>query len=187
MTTTNTDKARRKEWQVHSLHSDMMSLLEASGGELTPEVEALEARVAESAQDLAELGASTLLHARAMQDAVAAEVKRLGDLREYFRRIEGLSKRWLRIAGAELGDKFEAGTRLVRLQRPPARLAGGPPSRSDGWVVEGGPEVDALADLGLAEWGIRPDRRAILAEIKKGAEVLDYAVEVPAEKVVVVK
>jgi|GEM_PF-5424945 len=188
MKTKQTQKdARRLDWRIHSLNREMMALLEESGGEFTPEVEALEARLVEKAEALGELGAAMKVYARQMQEVVAAESKRLRESRDYYRRVEGVAERFCRIAAREMGvDKYEAGTFRVSLRTPPVRLVGGPAVGSDGWA-DGGDESLGLVGRGLGRLGVKPDRNAILAEVKKGAEVLDYAAERPAEKTVVVK
>ena len=180
-------EARRLDWRIHSLNREMMALLEESGGEFTPEVEALETRIAEKAEALGELGASMKVHARQMQEVVAAEAKRLKDTRDYYRRVEGVAERFCRIAAREMGvSKYEVGTFRVSLRTAPERLVGGPEVDSAGWA-DGSDENAWLVENGWGRLGVRPDRKAILAEVKKGAEVLDYAAERPAERTVVVK
>ncbi len=185
------DGARRKEWQLYKLNADMMTALEESGGEFTPEVEAIEARIAESAHDLAEMGVNLSAHAEAQIETIKKESQRLAARTRYMRRLEGLAKRWLRIAEAELGSRFDVGTFSVSLSKPAPVLKGGPATRSDGWhEVGGNAQSSWVADLvsrGLARHGIRFDRTAVLAAVKKGDEVLDFRAERPAERTVTIK
>ena len=179
MTDTKT-QARRKDWQIYKLHADMHSALEASGGELTPEVEAIEARIAENATELAELGATTTKHAKAMQVMVAEEQRRIAEIKAYWVRVEALGKRWCRIAAAELGERFEVGVHTIRLQRAPARAV-------QVWEALDVEQRDELLSLGLGRLDFAPDRRRILAALKAGQDVPGFVLETSAEKVVVVK
>jgi hypothetical protein len=173
-------QARRKDWQIFKLNSDMHAALEESGGELTPEVEALEARIAENATELAELGASTVKHAKAMQYAVTDEQKRLADIKAYWVRVEALGKRWCRIAAAELGEKIEVGVHTIRLQRAPARAV-------QVWEALEAEQRDELLKMGLGRLDFSADKRRILAALKAGQDVPGFVLEKHAEKVVVVK
>lgn len=180
MTTDTKTQARRKDWQIYRLNADMHSALEESGGELTPEVEALEARIAENATELAELGATTVKHAKAMQAAVGDEQRRLADIKAYWARVEALGKRWCRIAAVELGEKIEVGVHTIRLQRAPARAVMTAETLGHG-------DEDGLLRLGLGRVDFTPDRRRILAALKAGQDVPGFVLETSGEKVVVVK
>lgn len=194
MTRDTKKRASYAAHQIHGCNAEMMALLEDSGGEVTPEVIALETELAKQADELGRAGASLKLHARSGRDALAAERERLRELSAYYDRLEGYADRCIRIAAHEMGDvsSFSTGSHLVSLRKKPARLVGGPPVGSDGWARWPGgealvPEMTALVDRGLADWGMKPDRKAILASLKSGDDVLDYAVEQPTEKSVVVK
>jgi hypothetical protein len=172
--------ARRAEWRVHNLQADYMPALEESGGEFTAEVEEIETRLAKNADELALAGVSLRAHAKAMAEVCKAEKQRLGELSTYWAKLEGVAVRWIRIAAAEKGDRFEAGTFRVSLQKPRASVV----------AVNEGPTPDeqrCLVESGLAVFEFRASKSAIGAELKKGAEVPGYMLEYPAEKVVVVK
>jgi hypothetical protein len=172
--------ARRAEWRVHNLQADYMLALEESGGEFTAEVEEIETRLAKNADELALAGVSLRAHAKAMAEVCKAEKQRLGELSTYWAKLEGVAVRWIRIAAAEKGDRFEAGTFRVSLQKPRASVV----------AVNEGPTPDeqrCLVESGLAVFEFRASKSAIGAELKKGAEVPGYMLEYPAEKVVVVK
>ena len=190
----NAKQAKRLDWRIHNLNAEMMAALEESGGEFTPEVGAIEARLMKDVDAFAELGAGMKVYAKQMLGMVAEEVKRLGAMKSYLRKVEGMGDRALRIAGAEKEEtSFDAGKYRVTLRTPQVQLTGGPRTRSDGWISAAEVDDATFADLStrstteLVTLGFRPDRRAILAEVKKGAEVLDYAAERPVEKTVTVK
>ncbi len=174
------DGARRKEWQLYELNEDMMAALEESGGEFTPEVEAIEARIAENADELAELGVNLRAHARSMQDACKTEKQRVDGIRRYAERLEGLAVRWLRVAAAEKGDKFEVGTFRVRLQKAPPRVVtvNEAPSAEEG---------DRLVALGLAWKELKVVKSAVRKHLKAGFDAPGYMLEYPSEKTVVVR
>lgn len=174
------DGARRKEWQLYKLNADMMAALEESGGEFTAEVEAIEARIAENADELAELGVNLRAHARSMQDACKTELQRVGGIRRYAERLEGLAVRWLRVAAAEKGDKFEVGTFRVRLQKAPPRVV-----TVNEWPSA--EEQDILVRSGLGCFSFKPLKPSIAKELKAGHEVPGYMLEYPSEKTVVVR
>lgn len=179
-------QARRAEYMVHAVQSEMLALLEETGGEFTAEVQALEDRLAKNVNELAHLGATMKLHAKAQRQVAKDEIARLKGIVEFYDRLEGAAERWCRIAAHEMGvTKYEAGPHIVSLRKKPARLVGGPDVGSDGWATS--EEAGVLVRLGLGVAGIRPDRRAILAELKSGGDVLNYAVDEPTEKSVVVK
>lgn len=191
-------QARRAEWDLYECNARMMELLEESGGEVTPEVEALELRIAEDVDALALLGASVHAHADDMLDLVIpAREAALSQRRAYYRRLKGWAKGILRKAAAAKGgvSKFEAGTYAVSFRKPAEKLLGGPAVRSDGWVDAPSKEAILLADLGLAKHGVKPDRTALLVALKSGKDdsttelikSLDYVVGRPAEKTVSVK
>lgn len=175
------DAARHAEWKIHNLEADMMLALEESGGELTPEVEALEAKIAENADALADAGVRLRAHAKAMAGVCKEEKRRIDDARRYWERVEGLAVRWLRIAAREKGERFEVGSFRVRLQAAPPRAVHG--------FLDGlPPEVESeLCASGLGRFDFKPDLRAIASELKKGAEVPGYSLEYPEEKTVVVR
>ncbi len=192
----DTQQAARLDWRIHNLNAEMMAALEESGGEFTPEVEAIETRLMKDVDAFAELGAAMKVYARQMQGMCKEERKRIKAIEDHFRKVEGIGDRMLRIAGAQREEtSFEVGKYRVSLRTPQVQLTGGPRTRSDGWVSASEVDDKTFAELStmsanpkaLASLGWKPDRKAILAEVKKGAEVLDYAAERPTEKTVVVK
>lgn len=193
----DTTQARSIAERVHDLDAEMMAALEDSGGELTPEVEAIEARLMKDADALGLFGAQAHEHAEAMlENVISRERNRLDECARYYKRLLGLAKRWCRIAAQAKGvSRFEAGTFRVSLSKPRVKLVGGPRTRSDGWVSASEVDDETFAELSsmsadpkaLASLGWKPDRKAILAEIKQGGEVLDYAAKRPEEKTVTVK
>lgn len=173
-------QARRADWKIHDLNAEMMAALEDSGGEYTPEVEAIEAKMGQCAQDLALLGAKTRVYARQMQDLCRAEKRRLDDTRAFFERLESAAVRWLRLAATELGNSFDAGAYRVRLQAAPPRAVLAAATLP--------PEVERdLNTLRLGHYTFKPDLRAIAKCLKDGQDVPGYRLEYPQERTVVVR
>lgn len=187
-------KAARLDWRIHNLNVELMTELEESGGEYTPEVQAIETRLSKDVDAFAELGAGMKVYAKQMQLVVSAERKRLEAMSGYLRKVEGMGDRILRIAGAEKEETtFGAGKYRVTLRTPVVKLEGGPRTRSDGWVSAAEVDDATFADLStrstteLVALGFKPNRKAILAEVKKGEEVLGYVAKRPEEKTVTVR
>jgi len=176
MSTTAND-ARRAEWRLHNLKPTYMAALEESGGEFTPEVQALEDELVGNADDLAEAGVGLRAHARGMQELCKAEKRRIDDAARYWAKLEGLAVRWIRIAAQEKGNRFEVGTFRVSMQKPRSRVEGEVPSGQE----------DALVARELARFEFKLDRVAIGNELKKGAEVPGFELVTPTERTVVVK
>ncbi len=169
--------ARRAERQLYSLEPAYMAALEESGGEFTPEVEALEEEMMANVDTLAEQGVGLRAYARGMQDLCKAEKRRIDDASRYWSKLEGLAVRWIRIAAKEKGNRFEVGTFRVSMQKPRSRVEG---DASEG-------AEDELVARRLARFEFKPDRVAIGRELKKGAEVPGFELVTPTERTVVVK
>ena len=69
----NAKQAKRLDWRIHDLNAEMMAALEESGGEFTPEVGAIEARLMKDVDAFAELGAGMKVYAKQMLGMVAEE------------------------------------------------------------------------------------------------------------------
>lgn len=168
---------RSAEFRVYRTDNALNALLEKTGGEVTPEVEALEDELAKDQDSLAEIAVGMVKDADAEMAKATAERARLGKVTKYQERRKARGRHLLRRVAEERGVKsYAVGAFKVRLQPPGAR------------VVEDGSAFDEedLVFCGLARFEYKPDRKAILAELKKGAEVPGWALEYPTERTVVV-
>ncbi len=174
---TNEDKARRLDWRIYKTSAELDAALEESGGEVTPEIEAIEARLAEDADALGELGAAMTRDAKAQQGVAKAEEKRVREARAFQERRESYGRRLVRLALEAKGE------RKARFGTFGAHMAKG---RERAVVVdEFSPEELRDRGLGRFETTFKPDAKAIAFELKSGGEVKGYALERGPETVVV--
>lgn len=185
MTSTKNAKksASKLEWRIYQHEGRMMDLLQESGGEVTEEVEALEAEMAKDVESMVSLALDLRGKARMMVGECKKEAERIKNVRARWERVELLSKRWLRKANELTGaDAIECGTYTVRFDPP--STAG----RLVQWVPELGPKtLEQLQLRDLADLVVVPNKEAIKKAIKAGEVVPGFQVEYSTEKKVVIK
>lgn len=185
-------KAKSADYRVYRTSAELDTLLEETGGEITPEVEALEDALAADLNDLAEVGVGMMRDADAECVKIAAERTRLALLAKHHARRKERGKHLLRRVADECGETcFDAGLFQVSIQKPTESVKqDGWEARSDGWIDDATVQSTAMAgliDRGLARWGARPDLAAIKRELKKGADVAGYILSRSKDKKVVVR
>lgn len=182
MTKRTSTKEKRAEWRVYRTNDALDALLEETGGEVTPEVEALEDALAEDLDDLAEVAVGMIRDADAEVAKASTERARLGEVTAMQKRRKDRGRHLLRRVAEERGeDKFPVGTFKVRLQA-------GPPRAVHSFLDGIPPDVmDELHAAGLGRFDFKPDLKGILAELKKDMEVAGFSLEYPTDRTVVVK
>jgi len=191
--------ARRAEWRLHDLNAEMMHALEESGGEVTPEVEAIEKRIGESVDRLAVFAANLHNHCKGQLTLCKIERARLSAADSYWSKLKVLAARWTRVAAEEYGfgegGAFDVGTFRVWTTAPRPRVVVNlPTNESSGYVEDRAAldpavrrDLDALARRGLGRWDFRPNKTEAAKELEKGAELPAFRMEYPTERTVVVK
>lgn len=173
-------RAGKTEWLVYRLSGDLEDALQESGGEVTPEVEAIEAELAKYTDQLAEAAVAMRQDARAMQAMCGEEKRRVDGVKKLHERREAYALRLLRIVAAERGPKFRVGTFTVRIEAGVQKAVEVMP------VLEMPQDVrDALEASGHLRYEPKVDKRGVLVELKKGAEVPGYELARGPAKVVV--
>lgn len=172
--------ARDADYRVYKTSAKLERLLMETGGEVTAEVEAVEDELAADTDVLAEAAVAMRKDADAEMVKISAERERLRQCNELQKRRKAYAATLLRRVAEEKGeDRFKVGTFSVRLQAPKPHVA-----ETDALSPE---DVGRLVVSGLGEHVFKADKRAIFAELKKGAEVPGFALEYPEERTVVVR
>jgi hypothetical protein len=173
-------QSSRASWRLHKTHERLDALLDETGGEVTPEVEALEAEIMAHVEEAAKIGAAMVCAAKQRTEAIDAEIKRLQARKAYEARCVEAGKRLLRLVSDEIGETtFSAGTYRVSVRQPLLRVVGQIPEGAD---------PAAYIERGLATaQPAKVDRRAIKRELQGGFEVAGFSLERGGEKGVVVR
>ncbi len=171
--------AGHAEYRVYRTSAELDELLETTGGEVTPEVDALMNRLAKDWDAFAAIAVGMRKDADAEMARATAERARLSEVTAFQKSRKTLATDILRRVAAERGERsFRVGTYTVRLDEPQPRVvAVSKPSQGEGaWLV----------GAGLAEYGLKPFKSAIGKALKAGEDVPGYTLEYPSEKKVVV-
>lgn len=178
--TDDAKQARRHDWRIYKTSAEMDDLLEETGGEVTPEYEALEAKLAEDLDGLADVAVAMLQDAKAREKACADEARRIAETKAFHLKRQGLAKRMLRVVAAEKGPKFAVGTFRVSIQRGREKAVEVVP------VLELTAEQrEDLARRDLLTWEAKVSKTAVLKELKSGVEVPGFECARGASSVVV--
>ncbi len=158
--------ARRAGWRLHERGAEYEALLQESGGEVTPEVEAAEEALFADAKHALEVAVSLCKEADARMTALKAEQERIADLRASQQALKERAKGLVRRAVGTLGEgrTVWVGPHKVTVSAGSPRVEDSP----DDLAAIGELEARGLARV-EAEWKF--DKREILKALKRGEDV----------------
>ena len=161
----NDKHARKVDFRIYKTSAELDDAFEASGGEVTPEVEAIEKRLSQDADTLGLIAAAMLLDAKAQQRAAKDEQARIGKLKLHHERREAYARRLLRTALDAKGERrAQFGSHRVHITKGQPRVEPVPGAMPDWEDLEG-------RGLATTQTTHKLDKGKAKKELANGAEV----------------
>ena len=161
-------QAQDFDFRIYKTSAELDAALEASGGEVTPEVEAIEARLAKDVDKLGKTGVAMFRDAQSQQRAIKAEKERLSKVQGYQERREANGKRIIRKAlllKGERSAKFGSTSTSITAGKP--RVEPIPGAIPDWEDLEG-------RGLATTQTTRKLDKNKAKKELANGAEVSGF-------------